>query len=144
VNSVTGANWEGKGVEPDEKVAAADAFNIAYNEELKGIESATKDPQAKSEVPWAEFALDAQIKPVRLSDDALVQLAGNYGTRHVTAEQGQLYLQLGDGPRRKLSPLTADTFSGRRRSAATEICCQRIGKVCEADRTFSRTAGVTS
>jgi hypothetical protein len=111
VNPVTGTNWEGKGVEPDEKVPAADALNVAYKEALKNIESTTKDPQAKNEAAWAEFALEAQISPVKLSDDALGRMAGNYGTRHVTAEPGQLYLQLGDGPRRKLSPLTADTFS---------------------------------
>lgn len=111
VNPVTGTNWEGKGVEPDEKVPAAEALNVAYKEALKNIESATKDPQARNEAAWAEFALEAQINPVRLSDDALTRMAGNYGTRHITAEPGQLYLQLGDGPRRKLSPLTADTFS---------------------------------
>jgi hypothetical protein len=86
-------------------------LNVAYKEALKSIESTAKDPQAKSEAAWAAFALDAQITPVKLSDDALGRMAGNYGTRHVTAEPGQLYLQLGDGPRRKLSPLTADTFS---------------------------------
>src|SRR5262249_8248230 len=111
VNPVTGTNWEGKGVEPDEKVPAADAFNVAYKEALKSIESTTKDPQAKNEAAWAEGALDAQMSPVKVSDDALSTMAGNYGTRHVTAEPGQLYLQLRDGPRRKLSPLTADTFS---------------------------------
>jgi retinol-binding protein 3 len=111
VNPLTGTNWEGKGVEPDEKVPAADAFNIAYKEALKNIESSAKEPQAKAEASWAEGALEAQINPVRLSEDALGRLAGNYGTRHITAEQGQLYLQLGEGPRRKLSPLTADTFS---------------------------------
>ena len=111
VNPVTGTNWEGKGVEPDEKVPAAEALNVAYKEALKNIESTAKDPQAKNEAAWAEFALEAQINPVKLSDDTLSRMAGNYGTRHITAEPGQLYLQLGDGPRRKLSPLTADTFS---------------------------------
>jgi hypothetical protein len=111
VNPVTGTNWEGKGVEPDEKVPAADAFNAAYKEALKNIESNAKDPQARAEAAWATGALEAQINPIRLPEDALDRLAGNYGTRHVIAEQGQLYLQLGDGPRRKLSPLTLDTFS---------------------------------
>ena len=111
VNPVTGTNWEGKGVEPDEKVPAAEALNVAYKEALKNIESTTKDPQARNEAGWAEFALEAQINPVKLSDDTLSRMAGDYGTRHITAEPGQLYLQLGDGPRRKLSPLTADTFS---------------------------------
>src|SRR5262249_42409895 len=96
VNPVTGTNWEGKGVQPDEKVAAADALNVAYKEALKNIESTTKDPQAKNEAAWAEFALEAQMNPVKVPDDALGRMAGNYGTRHVTAEAGQLYLQLGD------------------------------------------------
>ncbi|HYX52879.1 MAG TPA: S41 family peptidase [Candidatus Limnocylindrales bacterium] len=110
VNPVTGKNWEGTGVEPDEKVPAADAFNVAYKEALKGIEESSKDEQAKADAAWARFALEAQMKPVKLSNEDLAKIAGNYGTRHVTAEQGQLYLQLGDGPRRKLSALTPDTF----------------------------------
>jgi C-terminal processing protease CtpA/Prc len=110
VNPVTGKNWEGTGVEPDEKVPAADAFNVAYKEALKGIEESSQDEQAKADAAWARFALEAQMKPVKLSNEDLAKIAGNYGTRHVTAEQGQLYLQLGDGPRRKLSALTPDTF----------------------------------
>lgn len=111
VNPVTGTNWEGKGVEPDEKVPAAEALNVAYKEALEKIQATSKDPDARGEAAWAVVALEAQITPVRVSEGELAGLAGNYGTRHVTAEAGQLYLQLGNGPRRKLSPLTTNTFS---------------------------------
>ena len=111
VNPVTGTNWEGKGVEPDEKVPAAEAFNVAYKEALEKIQATSKDPDARGEAAWAAVAIEAQISPVRVSEGELAGLAGNYGTRHVTAEAGQLYLQLGDGPRHKLSPLTTNMFS---------------------------------
>ena len=111
VNPVTGTNWEGKGIEPDEKVPVNDALNVAYQEALKNIESNAKDPQQKAEAAWAGSALDAQMKPVTLSAEALNHLAGNYGSRHVISEGGQLYIQLGQNPRMRLVPMTADTFS---------------------------------
>lgn len=111
VNPVTGTNWEGKGVEPDEKVPAAEAFNVAYREALEKIQATSKDPDARGEAAWAVVALQAQITPVRVSESELAGLTGNYGTRHVTAEAGQLYLQMSNGMRHKLFPLTANTFS---------------------------------
>jgi len=111
INPVTGKNWEGTGVEPDEKVPAADAYNVAYREALQKIESSAKDQQEKAEASWAGAALDAQMHPVSLSGDALGKFAGTYGTRRVITEDGQLYLQMEDHPRRKLIPLTADTFA---------------------------------
>jgi hypothetical protein len=111
INPVTGKNWEGTGVEPDKKVPAADAYNVAYREALQKIESSAKDPQEKAEASWTGAALDAQMHPVTLSGEALGKLAGSYGTRRVIAEDGQLYLQMEDRPRRRLIPLTADTFA---------------------------------
>jgi hypothetical protein len=111
VNPVTGTNWEGTGVEPDEKVPAADSFNVAYKEALQTIESTARDSQAKAEAAWALVGVEAQLKPVTLSAADLQALAGNYGTRHVTQENGALYLQIEGLSRRKLVPMTADTFS---------------------------------
>ncbi|HET7873314.1 MAG TPA: S41 family peptidase [Terriglobales bacterium] len=111
VNPVTGANWEGTGVEPDERVAAKDAFNIAYKEALEKIAAETKDPQAKADAAWALAGVEAQLHPANLSPDDLKALAGAYGTRHIVAESGQLYLQIEDRPRMKLSPMPADTFA---------------------------------
>jgi hypothetical protein len=112
INPVTGKNWEGTGVEPDEKVSAEDAYNVAYREALAGIESSNNDPQAKADAAWARVALEARIHPLpTLSPEAMGHLAGNYGTRHITGEGGSMYLQLEDRPRRRLLQLTADTFA---------------------------------
>ena len=111
INPVTGTNWEGTGVEPDEKVSAKDAFNVAYKEALQTIESKATDQMTKADAAWALAGVEAQLKPINLSSEDLQALAGNYGTRHVIAEGGQLYLQLEDRPRLKLVPMTADTFA---------------------------------
>jgi retinol-binding protein 3 len=111
VNPVTKANWEGTGVEPDEKVPAKEAFNVAYKEALEKIAADSKDSQAKVDAEWALAGVEAQLNPANLSAEDLKTLAGNYGTRHIIAEGGQLYLQIEDRPKMKLSPMTADTFA---------------------------------
>ena len=112
INPVTGKNWEGTGVEPDEKVQADDAYNIAYREALTKIGSSGNDPQAKADAAWARVALEARIQPLpTLSPEAMGHLAGTYGTRRITAESGYMYLQMEDHPRHRLLQLTADTFA---------------------------------
>ncbi|HEX7287902.1 MAG TPA: S41 family peptidase [Candidatus Angelobacter sp.] len=110
VNPVTGTNWEGAGVEPDERVPSADAFNVAYKEALQKIESTSKDQQAKTDAAWALVGVEAQLKPVNPSPEDLQALAGNYGNRHIAVEGGTLYLQL-ENHRVKLVPMTPDTFA---------------------------------
>jgi retinol-binding protein 3 len=111
INPVTGKNWEGTGVDPDESVPADEALQTAYREALESIQTASKDPQAKSDAAWALVAVAAQFKPVTVPADQLQQFAGDYGTRHVTAAGGSLYLQIGDRPRMKLVALAQDTFA---------------------------------
>jgi hypothetical protein len=41
----------------------------------------------------------------------LARYAGEYGPRRFTLEGGRLFYQRGDGPRRPLVPLGADTFA---------------------------------
>lgn len=111
INPVTKTNWEGTGVEPDEKVPAKDAYNVAYKEALQKIESNATDPQAKAEAAWAETAVDVQMHPVSVTQQDMDRLAGNYGTRHVSVDGNQLFLQLGDGPQMKLVAMSPNTFS---------------------------------
>jgi hypothetical protein len=111
VNPVTGTNWEGTGVEPDEKVPAKDAFNVAYKEALQSIDSASKDRQAKADAAWALAGLEAQLDPATVSADLMASYSGNYGSRHVTSQNGNLFLQLENGPKMKLVPMTAQMFS---------------------------------
>ncbi len=112
INPVTGKNWEGTGVEPDEKVPADDAYNVAYREALTKIESSANDPQAKADAAWARMALEARVQPrPTLAPEAMSHLAGTYGTRRITAEGGYMYLQMADRPRRRLLQLTTDTFA---------------------------------
>lgn len=111
VNPVTGTNWEGKGVEPDEKVPSAEALDVAYKEALQSVEGHSSDTQAKADAAWALTALEARLNPATVSARQIAAYAGNYGTRHVTDENGQLFLQLANGPKMKLVPMTAEMFS---------------------------------
>jgi retinol-binding protein 3 len=111
INPITKTNWEGTGVEPDEKVPARDALNVAYKEALEMIAAKSSDPQQKVDITWALSGLEAKLRPVNLPPDALQNLAGDYGARRVSAENGALYLQMGDRPRMKLVPLASNTFA---------------------------------
>ena len=51
------------------------------------------------------------MNPATVSARQIAAYAGSYGTRHVTDENGQLFLQLANGPKMKLVPMTAEMFS---------------------------------
>lgn len=57
---------------------------------------------------WLQEAIDA--KPVSLSEQALSRLAGNYGPRQITFENGSLYYQREGRPRYRLIPVGPTLF----------------------------------
>lgn len=111
VNPVSGGNWEGTGVEPDVKVAAEDALKVAYGAALEKIAATAKRPEDKAQAEWYLAANRALLQPVALDAAALRPFAGRYGARTVTLEGGTLFYQREGRPKRRLSPLTKDTFA---------------------------------
>jgi C-terminal processing protease CtpA/Prc len=111
VNPISHSNWEGTGVEPDEKMPAAQAFDAAYSQALQTVEQKTKDPEAKTEAAWIRSGLELRSKSAPPSTAELQRYAGKYGDRTVTFENGALYSQRGPGPKTRLVPLNSDTFS---------------------------------
>ena len=70
-----------------------------------------KTPPREAELRWIQEAVEARKHPVSLADDELRRLAGNYGPRHVTFENGRLLYRRDGRPRIwTLVPMTADTF----------------------------------
>ena len=70
-----------------------------------------KTPSREAERRWIQEALEARKQPVSLPDEALRRLAGDYGSRHVTLDNGRLLYRRDDRPQTwVLVPITADTF----------------------------------
>jgi C-terminal processing protease CtpA/Prc len=64
INPITKTNWEGTGVEPDEKVPARQAFHVAHLEALESL-------RAKETDPGNQHDLDEAIAKVRKELDGL-------------------------------------------------------------------------
>jgi C-terminal processing protease CtpA/Prc/ketosteroid isomerase-like protein len=60
INPVTGSNWEGRGVQPDVRVAAAAARDTAHALALRGLASRATDDGARAELQRALASLPAQ------------------------------------------------------------------------------------
>jgi retinol-binding protein 3 len=111
VNPVSGGNWEGTGVEPDVNVGAEDALKVAYGAALEKVAARATRPEDKAQAEWYLAANRAQLQPVTLDAAALGPFAGRYGSRSVTLEGATLFYQREGRPRRRLTPLTKDTFA---------------------------------
>lgn len=112
INPITKTNWEGTGIVPDVPVKAADAFNVAYELALEKLAARASDEQTKNELSWHLFAAKAKSKPARPAREVLESYAGDYGERHVTYENGELYYQRTGRPNKyRLLPLTDTLFA---------------------------------
>lgn len=111
VNPIDNSNWEGKGVEPHVKVAAADALRVAHQAALEKIVATAADEAAKAQAQWALDGLRAQAKPATLSAAEMQAIAGQYGDRSITLENGALYYERAGRGKKKLLPLSGDLFA---------------------------------
>jgi len=85
INPISGTNWEGTGVEPDIKVNAEDALDVAMDQALA---AALKG--GDESVRWGLATIRANTKPISLSTEELAQYAGDYGSRHTRVHDGSL------------------------------------------------------
>ena len=111
INPISGKNWEGTGVEPDVKVKAEDALNVAYGQALEKVAARATRPEEKAQAEWYLVQTQALLQPVALDATALRPFAGRYGARLVTLENDTLFYQREGRPKRRLTPLTKDTFA---------------------------------
>ncbi|KPL02438.1 MAG: hypothetical protein AMJ90_05830 [candidate division Zixibacteria bacterium SM23_73_2] len=110
VNPITGTNWEGTGVEPDIKVPADEALEVAHFEALKKLQDKCKDEERKGELDWYIARLNALRNPVTVDASVLQEYVGVYGPRKITLENGFLYYQREDNPKYRAIPMGDDTF----------------------------------
>jgi C-terminal processing protease CtpA/Prc len=111
VNPITGTNWEGTGVVPDIQVPADKALETAHLDALKKLQVKAKDDEQKRQLAWSIQKVEALARPVTLATEVLKSLAGSYGTRMLSYENGSLWYQWQkDGPKIRAVPMTADTL----------------------------------
>jgi retinol-binding protein 3 len=110
VNPITGTNWEGTGVEPDVKVPAADALDVAHSRALAVVAEKTTDPTYKASVEFVRGVLEDRRKPATLSAAELQAFAGTYGPRTIRMEDGALWYQRGKGRKLRLLAVGQDRF----------------------------------
>lgn len=87
----------------------------AFEHLQTSLELDPKNPFAKKCLPWVEEVIQAETKPVIVSDDILAKYAGDYGPRHVRMANGRLYYQREGQKEYELLPLSEDTFSLKNR-----------------------------
>jgi hypothetical protein len=84
--------------------AAADAYRRA-------LARAPADSSVRRSLAWAEEGARGRAEAGSLPEAALARYVGEYGPRRVILEGGRLVYQRGEGRRRPLVPLGADTFT---------------------------------
>ena len=110
INPITGTNWEGTGVKPDLECTAAEALDVARVEALKLLRDKASDPDRQNLLSWQLDALNAKLHPFELTADNLPAYVGNYGPRAVTLENGSLFYQREQNPKRRLLPMAKHLF----------------------------------
>jgi len=110
INPISGTNWEGTGVEPDVKVPAAEALDVAHARALAAVAGKATDPEQKAAVEFVRNVLEDRRKPATLSAAELQACAGTFGPRKISLEEGALWYQRGQGRRLRLQPVGQDRF----------------------------------
>lgn len=110
INPISRTNWEGTGVEPHVKVAAADALEIAHLEALRALHASAAGSE-RAELEWSIAGLEFKPGSVRLDDAVRRRYVGAYGERRVTLREGELYYQREDRPVMRLVPMTETLFA---------------------------------
>lgn len=110
INPISGTNWEGVGVEPDIKVPADQAMNVAYLEAIKKLKEKTTDENRIFGLQWVLDGLDAILHPVTMNAEKLQSCVGVYGPRIISYEDGVLYYQREGRAKMKLEPMLEDIF----------------------------------
>ncbi len=110
INPVTGTNWEGTGVQPDQVVELDDALTVAHLQALETIGDSEENPAFAGWLDWYATSIEADLDPVVVEASVLESYAGVYEDRVLTFEDGLLHYQRGGQPKRILTPMTETLF----------------------------------
>lgn len=110
IHPVSGTNWEGVGVKPDQEVPAAQALDQAHLLALRQL-AEKGAPERRDDYAWSIAGLEAHLHPYSLAGVDLAAYAGRYGIRSVRVDgDGLIYQRDGRDPAR-LVPMAPDLFA---------------------------------
>jgi C-terminal processing protease CtpA/Prc len=88
----TGLEWEGAGVQPDVRVAAEQALDVAYATALRRTATSETDALLRRTLELIAESVDARVKPLASNAAQLAQFAGSYDEgRVVKLQDGRLW-----------------------------------------------------
>lgn len=107
----TGREWERIGVQPDVRVPAASALDVAQAAALRRIGGTASEPRRSALAMQAEY-LEARARREPVPAPRRDAIVGRYeGDRSITLEDGQLVYRRGEAMRSEMVPLTDGRFS---------------------------------
>jgi C-terminal processing protease CtpA/Prc len=110
IDSDTGTNWEGTGVEPDIPTSARDALAVAHIAALETLRAKTTDEKDQAFYDRTIRRVEADRDTIHLSSSELERFAGTYGPGRVWVEGGQLRYQRETRSPLLLTPLSPTAF----------------------------------
>jgi hypothetical protein len=110
VYSYAGSSWEGRGVEPDILVEPSKALDIAHMKALTTLQERAADLETGERYQWAIDGVEATQSPVSVDGATLRSYAGQYGTREIVLESGNLYYRYRDRSKRRMFAISKEYF----------------------------------
>ena len=107
-SAATGKTWDKVGIEPEIKVEAGAALNVAHREALSRLAQKGSAPSRKKELEWMIEVVRAKEEPKPRRD--LRMLTGRYGPHMIFLEGEQLLHSQDAGPRWPLVEVASETF----------------------------------
>ena len=109
MSAATGKSWDKVGIEPEIKVEAGAALNVAHREALSRLAQKASAPGRKKELEWMIEVVRAKEEPKPRRD--MEMLTGRYGPHMIFLEGEQLLHSQDAGPRWPLVEVASETFA---------------------------------
>jgi len=111
-NAITNTNWQGIGVIPDINIGQDKALIMAQAMAYKQLGKSTNNNDLRFFYEWKAIGMESELKPVKIPAEDLKSYAGNYADdRIINQEEGILFYQRSGSTKKRLIPITPDTFS---------------------------------
>lgn len=110
INPVTKTNWEGTGVTPHVETSADEALALAHRMAMEKLAEKAESEEDKKYFAWFSEAMEAKEAPAELTAEQMKACTGQFGSRRLFIEEGQLHYQRGDRPREALTAASPTSF----------------------------------